>query len=131
MESTAQQVGNSTQPPIIQETTQTFPQTPFSTQFTQNYVPPTSFNQVSPSVPVQASMSFTGQVQAPSIVSLQNTLIPLTLKLDLNNFAIWRSLVLPAIRTLDLEGFLDGSRVCPARFIPNLTGESSSNRVQA
>ena len=30
-----------------------------------------------------------------------------------------------------LEGFLDGSQVCPARFIPNLTREASSNRVQA
>ena len=73
MESTTQQSGNSTQPPIIQETTQTFTQTPFLTQFTQKYVPPILFNQVSPSVLVQASMTFTGQVQASSTVSLQNT----------------------------------------------------------
>ena len=40
-------------------------------------------------------------------------------------------MVLPAIRALDLEGFLDGSRVCPARFLPNLIGKGSSTGEQA
>ena len=40
-------------------------------------------------------------------------------------------MVIPAIRALGLEGFLDGSKACPERFLPSLSGEGSSNGVQA
>ena len=46
---------------------------------------------------VQASSSQVTASPLPAL-PLQNTLILLTLKLDRNNFAIWRSLVLPAVR---------------------------------
>ena len=71
----------------------------------------------------QASMAFTGHVQTPPVLPLQNTLIPLSLKLDQNNFAIWKSLVLPAV--------LNGSHGCPDCFIPNVAGEGSSSGGQA
>ena len=74
----------------------------------------------STAVPVQTTMSsLPNKTQAVPAVSLQSTLVPLTLKLDRNNFSIWRSLIIPAIRALGLEGFLNGSRACPERFLPN------------
>ena len=39
--------------------------------------------------------------------------------------------MIPAIRALGLEGFLDGSRACTERFLPNLSGEGLFNGVQA
>ena len=74
MESTAQQNGNSAQPPIIQETMQTFPQTLVSAQFTQNSASPASFNQISPLVQSQAQMSSTAHAQASSSVTLKTHL---------------------------------------------------------
>ena len=76
-----------------------------------------------------APMVSNDQAQVPPTLPLQNTLDPLTLKLDHTNFAIWRSLVLSTVRALGLEGFLEGSHVCPDRFLPNLAGEGSSSGV--
>ena len=114
MEFTTQHGDSSTRAPEVM-------QTPIEVSFSTQIHAPTLTQSF-----VQASSS---QVTAhpPPALPLQNTLIPLTLKLDYNNFAIWRSLVFPAIRALDLEGFLDGSRVCPTRFVLNLNGEGSSN----
>lgn len=47
-----------------------------------------------------------------------STLIPLAVKLDQNNFFLWRSQVLPAVRAHDLEGFLNGTRLPPPELIP-------------
>lgn len=59
-----------------------------------------------------SSTSGSGSSSAPrvnNVVPFSATLIPLALKLDRNNFFIWRSQVLSAIRAHDLEGFLTGS----------------------
>ena len=117
MEYTDQQAGNSANVPVAQEASPTLPQTVVSTPVSQFNLNPTPM--VNP-----------GQAQFPPPLPLQNTLVPLTLKLDRNNFAIWRSLILPAVRALDIEGFLDGSRVCPPRFVPNSNGEGSSTSTQ-
>ena len=115
MESQAQRASSSGGQPLAPDLLQNLPQAPISASMTQ----------------AQASMAFTGHVQPTPTLPLQNTLVPLMLKLDRNNFAIWRSLVLPVVRALGLEGFLDGSYGCPDRFVPNLAGEGSSSGAQA
>lgn len=49
------------------------------------------------------------------------SLTPLSIKLDRNNYSFWRSQVLPAVRAYDLEGFLLGTVPCPPRFVDNTT----------
>ncbi|MED6115492.1 hypothetical protein PIB30_091108, partial [Stylosanthes scabra] len=44
---------------------------------------------------------------------IKNGLIPLSNKLDENNFFTWRKSVLPTIRTLKLQGHLDPSQTPP------------------
>ncbi|KAH9717402.1 retrovirus-related pol polyprotein from transposon RE2 [Citrus sinensis] len=42
------------------------------------------------------------------------------IKLNQNNFMLWRSQVISSIRTNELEGFIDGSHICPPRVFINL-----------
>ena len=48
--------------------------------------------------------------------------IPITLKLDNDNFLLWKQQVLATIRGLNLEHFLDGSGV-PDRYLPSTAGQ--------
>ncbi|KAL9414549.1 hypothetical protein AB3S75_042924 [Citrus x aurantiifolia] len=41
------------------------------------------------------------------------------IKLTQNNFMLWRSQVISSIRANELEGFVDGSHVCPLRYFTN------------
>ena len=50
--------------------------------------------------------------------SLAKTLsLNLTLKLDYNNYIYWKAQVLTAIEALDLEGFVNGEKLPPSKFI--------------
>ena len=42
------------------------------------------------------------------------------IKLNQNNFMLWRSQVISSIRTNEIEGFIDGSHICPLRVLINL-----------
>ena len=53
--------------------------------------------------------------------SFSSSLMPLSLKLDRNNYAYWRSQVLPVVRAHGLEGFLLGNISCPAQFMNSTT----------
>uniref|UniRef100_A0A803PR44 Retrotransposon Copia-like N-terminal domain-containing protein n=1 Tax=Cannabis sativa TaxID=3483 RepID=A0A803PR44_CANSA len=48
-----------------------------------------------------------------------NTLTqPFSIKLDRNNFTLWRNLVSTMSRALSLEGYINGTRICPPKLIP-------------
>ena len=64
-----------------------------------------------------------------SRISFSSSLIPLSLKLDWNNYAYWRSQVLPAIRERGLEGFLQGNIPCHIQFT-NFTTVSASGQSE-
>ncbi|KAL2524706.1 Uncharacterized protein Adt_09760 [Abeliophyllum distichum] len=38
-------------------------------------------------------------------------------KLDKNNFLLWKNMIMPVIRGHNLEGFILGTKVCPPEFI--------------
>ena len=87
-------------------------------------------NQVSGFVPTSSAtlhVALLNLVQA--LVPFQTTLALMALKLDQNNFTISRSLVLPAIRAHDLDGFLTSTRPCPAQFLQLQSREESLNGV--
>ena len=50
------------------------------------------------------------------------------IKLDQNNFILWRTQVLASIKGNDLEGFINGDLKCPEKFIsfPS-NGEASTS----
>ena len=60
-------------------------------------------------------------------LSFSGALVPLQLKLDKENHAFWRSLILPSVRAHDLEGFLVGTRLCRPQYITLQQGEGSSS----
>ncbi|XP_075103758.1 uncharacterized protein LOC142178326 [Nicotiana tabacum] len=51
------------------------------------------------------------------------------IKLDRNNYVLWRSQVLPTLRGHDLEGYMDGSCECPPKFIQG--SGSDTNTVES
>ena len=48
---------------------------------------------------------------------IMQPLAPIAIRLDRDNYAYWRSQVVPAVRAHDLDGFLFGTRPCPAQFL--------------
>jgi hypothetical protein len=50
----------------------------------------------------------------------------ITVKLDQENFLLWRAQALPALYTLDLFSFVDGSNVAPPKKVPASEGSSES-----
>ena len=46
-----------------------------------------------------------------------NTLLPLTIRLDRSNFSYWRALVLAAVRAYNLEGYILGTIPTPPPFL--------------
>ncbi|PON62693.1 hypothetical protein PanWU01x14_136050 [Parasponia andersonii] len=50
-------------------------------------------------------------------LSFLYSLVPLALKLDRNNFAFWRSPILPMVQAQDFEGFLLSTHPCQAQYI--------------
>lgn len=49
-----------------------------------------------------------------------------SIKLDRNNYIIWKSQLLPVLRGHDLEGYVDGTHKCPSRMISSSSEENSS-----
>ena len=80
MEFTNQQATSLGGRPMAQEPSHPLPQAPFSTSNTQI---PAYFTQTSSQIPTHMQV-----IGSSSVLPLQNTLIPLPLKLDCNNFAI-------------------------------------------
>jgi uncharacterized membrane protein YgcG len=50
----------------------------------------------------------------------------ITVKLDQDNFLLWRAQALPALYSLDLFGFVDGSNAAPPKKVPASEGSSES-----
>ena len=50
----------------------------------------------------------------------------ITIKLDQDNYILWRSLALPALYNLDLYGFVDGKTQPPSNKIPATDGGSET-----
>ena len=51
-------------------------------------------------------------------------------KLDQNNFVLWRTKVLASVKGNGLEGFINGGLKCPEQFLPfTSTSEASSSNV--
>ena len=50
-----------------------------------------------------------------------------SVKLDRNNFPLWRSLVLPVIRGCKLDGYLLGTKECPQEFITTVNSNKTKN----
>jgi hypothetical protein len=48
----------------------------------------------------------------------------ITVKLDQENFLLWKALALPALHGNDLFGFVDGSRAAPPKKVPAAIGSS-------
>ncbi|KAL5822099.1 hypothetical protein ACOSQ3_023981 [Xanthoceras sorbifolium] len=48
----------------------------------------------------------------------------LPLKLDRNNFPLWRAQVLPAVRAYNLEDFIFESKLAPPKFTEAISSES-------
>lgn len=52
-------------------------------------------------------------------------------KLDQNNFIIWRTQILTTIKGNGLESFINGDRACPEQFLPSaVTGAIDSTRSE-
>ncbi|KAL5757675.1 hypothetical protein ACOSP7_020286 [Xanthoceras sorbifolium] len=51
------------------------------------------------------------------------------IKLTRDNYVYWKTLVLPSIRTLELEKFNTGERLCPDKFVHVTNPESSASEV--
>ncbi|KAL5753555.1 hypothetical protein ACOSP7_021775 [Xanthoceras sorbifolium] len=66
--------------------------------------------------------SVINQVQASSFPNHLNFNLPL--KLDYDNYVIWKSQVLPAIRAYDLEEFILGESRSPQKFIETVNEET-------
>lgn len=45
-----------------------------------------------------------------------------SIKLDRDNYLLWKNMILPIIRGHNLEGYLLGTKVCPSEFIPSYWG---------
>ena len=51
-------------------------------------------------------------------------------KLDQNNFILWRTQVLASVKGNSLEGFINGDLKCPEQFLPfTSTGEASTSNA--
>ncbi|KAL5753747.1 hypothetical protein ACOSP7_021967 [Xanthoceras sorbifolium] len=66
--------------------------------------------------------SVINQVQSSSFPSHLNFNLPL--KLDQENYVLWKSQVLPAIRAYDLEYFILGESTSPPKFVETINEES-------
>ncbi|KAL5742812.1 hypothetical protein ACOSP7_029544 [Xanthoceras sorbifolium] len=61
------------------------------------------------------SMSTEVSLDFSSIAKSLNFNLPV--KLNRVNYIHWKALVLPAIRAMELEGFINGERLCPNKFV--------------
>ncbi|KAK1577018.1 hypothetical protein Q3G72_018477 [Acer saccharum] len=64
-------------------------------------------------------------IESPMIAKTLNYNLPV--KLNSDNYIYWKALVLPAIRALELEDFINGVRLCPSKFVDPLNSNKSEN----
>ncbi|KAL5815035.1 hypothetical protein ACOSQ4_025676 [Xanthoceras sorbifolium] len=67
------------------------------------------------------------QVEFASISKALN--FNLSVKLTRDNYVYWRAQILPAIRALALEEFINGSRLCPAKYVVASSAEGVRESV--
>ena len=75
-------------------------------------------------------MALIGSNQQSSNISITSFTFTNPIKLDRANYTIWKWQVLSSIRGNSLEGYIDGSRICPSQFLSleaRSEGFSSSN----
>ncbi|TXG47047.1 hypothetical protein EZV62_026341 [Acer yangbiense] len=53
-----------------------------------------------------------------------------SVKLNHENYLLWKNLVLPVIRGNRLEGFITGTRKCPPKYVPAIVSEEVSDEAQ-
>lgn len=75
--------------------------------------------------PAASATTYAPPTQAVQVIP--NHIVPLTLRLDRNNFFYWRSQVLSTVRAHQLEGFLTGTRIRPPATIVD---SSDTSRTQ-
>lgn len=61
---------------------------------------------------------------APILISNIGSM--LSIKLENCNYLLWKSQFLPVLCANNLEGFVDGSPVCPSAFLLNSEGKTTS-----
>ncbi|KAK9207149.1 hypothetical protein WN943_017434 [Citrus x changshan-huyou] len=73
-------------------------------------------------------MALIGSNQQSSNTSITSFTFTNPIKLDRANYTIWKQQVLSLIRGNGLEGYIDGSRICPSQFLsPEARSEGSSS----
>lgn len=50
--------------------------------------------------------------------------------MDGNNYLLWKSMILPIIKGNKLEGFLDGLKACPPKFIETEDGQKINEKYE-
>ena len=53
----------------------------------------------------------------------------ISVKLDRDNYSVWRSQVLPAIIGHNLQGFVDGTKTCLPEFLESKDDEGKITRI--
>ena len=71
-----------------------------------------------------ASSSFNSSTHVSSGTSFTFTT---PIKLDRTNYTIWKQQVLSSIRGNGLESYIDESKLCPERFLPNRSGSGEAS----
>ncbi|KAL5865767.1 hypothetical protein ACOSQ3_003281 [Xanthoceras sorbifolium] len=67
------------------------------------------------------------QVEFASISKALN--FNLSVKLTRDNFVHWRTQILPAIRALALEEYINGGKLCPAKFVEVSSADGTRESV--
>jgi hypothetical protein len=52
-----------------------------------------------------------------------------TVKLSADNYLLWRAQVLPLMRSHYLEGYVDGTLLCPSAMVPMLSASGGETMV--
>lgn len=82
----------------------------------------------SPQVSMNSSGSGSGMKISQNTSNSFNLVAPM--KLDRNNFLLWKSTVLPVIRGNRLEGFITGKNLCPPETITSATGSEPNPKFE-
>jgi hypothetical protein len=70
-------------------------------------------------------LSVIGPLVSPPALTAAPTVPPVGIRLDRNNFALWRALTLTNISGASLHGYLDGTMAAPAKTITEGTGDAA------
>ncbi|KAL9438183.1 hypothetical protein AB3S75_023949 [Citrus x aurantiifolia] len=63
-------------------------------------------------------MALIGSNQQSNNTPITSFTVTNPIKRDRSNYMIWKQQVLSSIRGNGLEGYIDGSRICPGQFLP-------------